>query len=189
MTNTYQALIFDCDGTLADTMPAHYLTWKAALEPHDIHFPEDLFYSLGGMPTHEIITLLGAQAGRSLDVEAIAMEKERFYYSELAHILPIEPVVAIAREHLGKIPMAVASGSLRRVVDQTLKTLNISDWFDAVVTADDVENHKPAPDIFLEAAKRLNVDPTACQAFEDGDLGLEAIRAAGMTAVDIRTLH
>lgn len=188
MKPVFQALIFDCDGTLADTMPLHHQTWQAAMNPLGIDFPEALFYAWAGVPTRDIIHRLADQQGVSVDVEAAAHEKERLYMEALPTIRPIEPVVAIVREHLGMLPMAVASGSLRTTVLQTLRYLNLQDVFDAVVTTEDVKRQKPAPDIFLEAARQLGVSPAACCAYEDGDLGLEAIRAAGMTAVDIRTL-
>ena len=98
------------------------------------------------------------------------------------------PSLSIAREFYGKIPLAVASGGTHKIIEQVLTHLGIRDLFEAVVTSEDVTNQKPAPDIFLEAARRIGVPPRFCRAYEDTDLGMQAIRAAGMEAVDVREL-
>jgi len=180
-------LIFDCDGTLADTMPAHYRAWTSMLEHHGIPFPEARFYSMGGMPTAQIIGVLAAEARVEVaDVEAMVAEKERLFLQRLDVLVPIVPVVAIAAAHRGRLPMAVASGGYRDVVARTLERLGLRDWFAAMVTAEDTVRHKPEPDVFLEAARRIGVAANACAVFEDTDIGLEAARRAGMLAVDVR---
>jgi beta-phosphoglucomutase-like phosphatase (HAD superfamily) len=180
-------LIFDCDGTLADTMPAHYKAWTAMLGRFGIPFPEPRFYAMGGMPTEQIIRVLAADAGVAVsDVEAMVREKEEGFLSHLESIVPIEPVLAIARSYRGKLPIAVASGGYRDTITRTLDRLAIRDWFDAMVTAEDTPRHKPEPDVFLEAAKRLGVATAACVVFEDTDIGLEAARRARMKSVDVR---
>ncbi|MCA9650615.1 MAG: HAD family phosphatase [Myxococcales bacterium] len=183
---TPRALVFDCDGTLADSMPAHFVAWGDALRPHGLVFPEERFYAAAGMSTREIIEMLAREQGRRVDVAAIALDKDEQYLRHLEHVRPIEPVVAIAREHRGRIPMAVATGNVRRLAEATLGALGICEWFQAIVGADEVARSKPAPDAFLEAARRLGVDPRECRAYEDGDPGLEAARAAGMEAIDVR---
>jgi beta-phosphoglucomutase-like phosphatase (HAD superfamily) len=185
---TPQGLIFDCDGTLADTMPLHWRVWSALARKHNFDFLEDRFYAFGGVPSRDIAKMLGEEQGIPLDHMAIAREKEAGYVPLIAQIEPINAVVGIARENFGKIPMAVASGGSRRVIEQVLEHLGIRHLFAAVVTNEDVARQKPAPDIFLEAARRLGVPPQCCRAYEDTDLGMEAIRAAGMDAVDVRTL-
>lgn len=184
-----QGLIFDCDGTLADTMPLHWRAWQVVAARHRLHLPEDRFYALGGVPSREIVKLLSAEQGLGLDHLAIAREKEAEYLPLIAQVEPINAVVGVAREHFGKLPMAVASGSTHRVLEQVLARLDIRQLFQAVVTSEDVAHQKPAPDIFLEAARRLGVPPQQCRAYEDSDLGMQAIRAAGMEAVDVRTLR
>jgi beta-phosphoglucomutase-like phosphatase (HAD superfamily) len=182
-------LIFDCDGTLADTMPLHWRAWQMVTQRHNLHFPEDRFYASGGMPSRDILKLLAREQGRSLDHLAVAHEKEEAYLPLLPHIEPIHAVLEIAKIHHGKIPMAVASGGTQRIIGMVLDHLKIRHLFDAVVTSEMVKNQKPAPDIFLEAARRIGVEPKFCRAYEDTDLGLRAIRAAGMEAVDVRTLR
>jgi beta-phosphoglucomutase-like phosphatase (HAD superfamily) len=190
-TNTFQprGLIFDCDGTLADTMPLHWRAWQLITSRHDLHFPEDRFYALGGVPSRDILKMLAEEQGRPLDHIAVAHEKENAYVPLMAQVEPVHAVVEIARVHFGKIPMAVASGGTQPVIVQVLEHLKIRHYFNAVVTSEMVKKQKPAPDIFLEAARRIGVEPKFCRAYEDTDLGLQAIRAAGMEAVDVRTLR
>ena len=184
-----KGLIFDCDGTLADTMPLHWRAWQLITRRHDLHFPEDRFYSLGGVPSRDILKMLAEEQGRSLDHLAVAHEKENAYLPLMAEIEPIHAVVEIARDHFGKVPLAVASGGTQAIITQVLEQLRIRHWFNAVVTSEMVKKQKPAPDIFLEAARRIGVDPHCCRAYEDTELGLQAIRAAGMEAVDVRRLR
>jgi HAD superfamily hydrolase (TIGR01549 family) len=183
-----KALIFDCDGTLADTMPLHWLAWQAITSRHKVIFPEDRFYALGGVPSRHILQMLREEQRLSIDPIAVSREKEEEYLKLMAQVGPIHEVVEIAKDHTGKLPMAVASGGTRPVIDKVLRHLNIRELFGAVVTSEDVVHQKPAPDIFLEAARRLGVPPENCRAYEDTDIGLTAIRAAGMDAVDVRTL-
>ena len=180
-------LIFDCDGTLADTMPAHYKAWLALLGRFNIPFPEPRFYAMGGMPTASIIRVLAAEVGVVVtDVDAMVLEKERTFLTYLDAVTRIEPVLVIAAAYRGKLPIAVASGGYRDTITRTLDRLNIRDWFDAMVTAEDTPRHKPEPDVFLEAARRLKVTAAGCVVFEDTDIGLEAARRAGMVPVDVR---
>jgi HAD superfamily hydrolase (TIGR01509 family) len=182
------ALIFDCDGTLADTMPAHYRAWLEILRPYGVTFVEDRFYSLGGMPAGQIIELLFAEAGKVADLELLTRQKEQAFIAHSNEIRPIEKVVAIARRARGRTPMAVASGGHRHIVERTLRQLGILEWFPVLVTAEDTARHKPEPDVFLEAARRLRVPPAGCTVYEDTDLGIEAARRAGMHWVDVRSL-
>ncbi len=183
-----RGLIFDCDGTLADTMPFHWKAWQAILQRHRLHLPESRFYALGGVPSRDILKMLGQEQGIALDPHAVAREKEAAYLPFLPQVSPIQNVVDVAREHFGKIPMAVASGGTKPIIEQVLQHLGIRPWFQAVVTNEDVVRQKPAPDIFLEAARRIGIEPAHCRAYEDTDLGIQAIRAAGMEAIDVRDL-
>ncbi|HTY88806.1 MAG TPA: beta-phosphoglucomutase family hydrolase [Candidatus Acidoferrum sp.] len=183
-----KGLIFDCDGTLADTMPLHWRAWNMVTQRHGLHFPEDRFYSLGGVPARDILKLLAQEQGRSLDHIAVAHEKEETYLTTLSQVEPIHAVVEIAQVHHGKTPMAVASGGTEKIITQVLDHLKIRHLFAAIVTSEMVKHQKPAPDIFLEAARRIGVAPKFCRAYEDTDLGMQAIRAAGMEAVDVREL-
>jgi beta-phosphoglucomutase family hydrolase len=186
----YAGLIFDCDGTLADTMPLHWQAWSLMTRRYSLDFPEARFYALGGVPTRDIVRMLALEQGR-YDIEPlqVAREKESAYLELLPQVKPVKEVVEVAREYRGRIPMGVATGGSRSAIPRVLDHLGILDWFEAIVTNEDVKRQKPAPDIFLEAARRLGVAATNCLAFEDTDLGMEAIRGAGMVAVDVRLMR
>lgn len=184
-----QGIIFDCDGTLADSMPLHWRAWQAVTLRHQLHFPEDRFYSLGGVPSRDILKVLGEEQNIPIDPLAVAKEKEHEYLKLLDQVNPIHEVVGVAHHYAGRIPMAVASGGIKTIIERVLIHLGIRELFQAVVTSEDVTRQKPAPDIFLEASRRLGIPPEKCRAYEDTDLGLQAIRAAGMDAVDVRHLR
>ena len=133
---TPKGLVFDCDGTLADTMPLHWRAWSLITQRHNLHFPEDRFYSLGGVPSRDILKMLAEEQGRSLDHIAVAHEKEEAYMPLMAQVEPIHVVVEIARANHGKIPMAVASGGTQKIICQVLEHLKIRHLFAAVVTSD-----------------------------------------------------
>jgi beta-phosphoglucomutase family hydrolase len=182
-----KGLIFDSDGTLVDTMPLHYLAWQEIVRAKNLLFPEQLFYDLAGVPSDKIVEILNEKFGYGLDpVETAAAKEALFLESYLPRARPIEPVLAIAKNYKGKLPMAVATGGIRPVVQSALKAIGMAGFFDAVVSSEDVQHGKPAPDTFLEAARRLKVEPAACIVFEDSNLGLEAAKRAGMVGVDIR---
>lgn len=183
-----EGLIFDCDGTLADTMPLHFHAWRSTLDRYGIALDEDRFYSLGGQPTVKIVQLLADEQGLDLDADVVANEKEEAFLTRLAEVKPIAPIVDIVRANVGKLPMAVASGSHRAVVFDVLKIIGLDDLFDenTVVGAEDTKLHKPNPDVFLEAARRIGVAPEKCRVYEDAELGLEAARRAEMECFDVR---
>lgn len=181
-------LIFDFDGTLADTMPLHWQAWEIIARRHGFNLTRERLYSLGGVPSRDIIRMLAAEQGRAVDHLAIAKEKELAFLARLPKVRIIPEVVRIAHSHFEKLPMAVATGGTHCVIEQVMEHLSLRRLFRAVVTSEDVANQKPAPDIFLEAARRIGVPPERCRAYEDTDLGMQSIRAAGMQAVDVRDL-
>jgi HAD superfamily hydrolase (TIGR01509 family) len=186
LTRPFRAAIFDCDGTLAHTMPLHYRAWVEALRARESEMAEQLFYDLAGVPTKDIVSILNDRFGYRLDVEETAAAKEALYEELLPQAPPVPRVVSLVRDYHGRYPLAVASGGLRRLVERTLQGLGLQGHFDVLCTTEDVARGKPAPDLFLYAAERLGVPPIDCVVFEDADLGLEAARRAGMQPVDIR---
>ena len=184
-TRRFGGYIFDCDGTLADTMPLHFRAWTRAMEDVGGQFPEELFYAWGGKPTDVIVRQLNARFGLSLDVEKTVRQKEDYFLALIPEVEAIEPVLDFAKSLWGIAPMAVASGGHHELVDSTLAALGITDLFDAVVCAEDYAQGKPAPDPFLEAARRLKVPARDCVVFEDSPTGIEAAEAAGMAHVFI----
>ena len=181
----FQAYLFDCDGTIADSMPLHYVAWKAALGEWNCPFPEDLFYAWGGKPCEEIIATLNRMHSLEMPVEALAHRKENLYFEMLPQLKPIPEVLEHIQAQHGRIPFAVVSGGRRSSVERSLTALNLLDRFETIVGADDYERSKPAPDAFLLAAQRLGVAPKDCLVFEDTDLGIQAATAAGMASVRV----
>jgi beta-phosphoglucomutase family hydrolase len=181
----FRAYLFDCDGTIVDSMPLHYIAWKKALGEWNCIFEEKLFYAWGGRPVKEIIAALNQMQGLEMPVDAIARRKESLYF-ELEHQLKAIPEVIehIEAKH-GHIPLAVVSGSRRNSVTHSLSALGLMDKFDVLVCAEDYARGKPAPDCFLTAAQRLGVEPENCLVFEDTDMGIEAATAAGMAWVRV----
>jgi HAD superfamily hydrolase (TIGR01509 family) len=182
---SFRAYLFDCDGTIVDSMPLHYIAWKKALGEWNCPFEEDLFYAWGGRPVTEIIGALNRDHGLSMPMDGVAKRKENLYY-ELVHELKAIPEVVehIEAKH-GHIPLAVVSGSRRNSVVHSLTALGLLDKFDVLVCAEDYVRGKPAPDCFLAAAAHLGVDPKDCLVFEDTDMGIEAATAAGMASVRV----
>jgi beta-phosphoglucomutase family hydrolase len=189
MQPSFKAIIFDCDGTLADTMPAHYEAWTTVLTRHQFELDEDRFYSLGGWPTEKIVALLASEAGRTVDVVSMTHEKETIFQESIHLVQPIAQVVSVVREHHGKLPLAVATGAFRTIAEKTLTQIGLVGVFDTLVSCEDVTRHKPEPDVFLEAAHRLGIAPSDCLVYEDTDPGIEAARRAGMKAVDVRSFY
>lgn len=187
-TGDFAGYIFDCDGTLIDSMPVHYRAWDAAMRRHGLKEPlcEELFYSLGGVPTLKVAEIIAAHYGLTIDPAQVFHEKEALFVELLADVKKIDPVVAFAREAVaqGK-PVAVASGGPRDIVHHSLKLADLASLFPVVVTPEDVAHGKPAPDMFLLAAKKLGVAPERCLVFEDAEPGHKAAEAAGMHSVHV----
>ena len=183
-----EGLIFDCDGTIVDTMPIHYAAWCSTTAKHGLVFPEDRFYALGGVSPFEVLRMLSEEQGIEIDSEAVTFQKEAKYMELIGDVGEIPEVMQIVRDNHGKLPMAVASGGTHETVEGILQQCGIRHYFDAIVTSQDVDNPKPAPDTFLEAARRINVAPEKCRAYEDADMGIKAILAAGMEPVDVRDM-
>jgi len=182
---SFGAYLFDCDGTIADSMPLHYIAWKKALAEWNCEFDEKLFYAWGGMPIVEIVSTLNKMHSLSMPVEIVARRKESLYYDLLPQLKPVPEVLEHIEAHHGHIPFAVVSGSSKESVTESLRSLGLLDRFDTMVCAGDYQKSKPDPEAFLLAASRLGVAPESCLVFEDTEMGIQAATAAGMASVKI----
>jgi beta-phosphoglucomutase family hydrolase len=182
----FRAYLFDMDGTIADSMPLHYIAWKQALGEYGCpDFPEPLFYSWGGMPVREIISTLNQRHGLNMPVDEVSHRKEGLYYELLPKLTAVPEVLEQIEEAHQRIPFAVVSGSTRESVTKSLEVLGLRDKFDVLVCAGDYKNAKPDPEPFLLAAHKLSVPPASCLVFEDTEMGIEAATRAGMQSVRI----
>lgn len=183
---TAKALIFDLDGTLSDSLPVHLATWNKIGDKYGFIFDPQILHEMTGRPTIEFAERVVEQYGVSENPEVLVKIKQSSFW-ELAHLLkPVDEVVSIVKAFHGKLPMAIGTGASKRSAEVQLKALNLEKYFDFIVSADDVIRHKPEPQTFLECARLMGVDPQFCQVFEDGVLGIEAAKKAGMMVTDVR---
>jgi beta-phosphoglucomutase family hydrolase len=186
-----KGLIFDLDGTLADTLPYHYKGWQVVGKRLGINIDKEFLLKYTGSPTWVIanIFLKENNLEGKISAEEIVEEKMKAFYEQQKHVTPIKPVVDIVKKYDGKLPMAVGTGGQTQAVERTLEIINLRQYFDIIVTANDVENFKPHPETFLKCAEKMNLEPRFIEVFEDGDLGIEAAIAAGMHATDVRSWY
>ncbi|MEI6105552.1 MAG: HAD family phosphatase [Opitutae bacterium] len=185
----FAGYIFDLDGTLVDTMPLHYRAWNRAMQLAGLkeELSEDLFYSLGGMPTVRVAGVFAKHYGLTIDVQKVFHQKEALFLELRSEMKLIDAVVAVARKAAGRIPLSVASGGPRDVVRHTLELMKLADLFPVVVTPEDVTHGKPSPEMFLLAAQKMGVAPESCLVFEDAEPGIQAAEAAGMKWVRVES--
>jgi HAD superfamily hydrolase (TIGR01509 family) len=181
----FHAYLFDCDGTIADSMPLHYIAWTRALGEWNCPFDEALFYAWGGKPPVEIISTLNRMHGLNMPVATVAEHKENDYFSLLPTLKPVPEVLEHINAMYGKLPFAVVSGSTRASIVKTLTAVHLLDRFPVLIGSEDYANSKPAPDAFLAGASRLGIAPEHCLVFEDTAMGIQAATAACMASVRV----
>jgi HAD superfamily hydrolase (TIGR01509 family) len=181
----FGAYLFDCDGTIVDSMPLHYIAWKQALGEWNCDFDEELFYAWGGKPPVQIIAELNQMRGLEMPVAALAERKENLYYDQLPHLKPVPEVLEIIQAEHGRIPFAVVSGSTRESIIKSLTVVGLLHYFPVIIGSEDYARSKPAPDVFLAGASHLGLPPEKCLVFEDALMGIEGAIAAGMATVQI----
>ena len=186
--NKVRGLIFDCDGTLVDSMPLHFQSWEFAFDQVNAVFRRDFFLTVSGMKETDVIHLYNKTFNNSLDADEIVRIKHDHFSGHIHKVLPFDKIVDVAAGYLGRLPLAVVSGSPESIVHGELDVLNIRHFFGIILTASDPFTPKPAPDLFLEAARRMNISPENCLVFEDGDSGLIAAERAGMQSIDVREI-
>lgn len=181
-----KGLIFDLDGTLSDSLPVHVETWNKVGDKYGFVFDPQIIYEMTGRPTIEFAKRIVTQYKISAHPEELVKLKQLEFWNSANLLKPIDEVVYIVKTFYGKIPMAVGTGASRKSAEFQLEALKLTKYFDAIVSANDVSNHKPDPDTFLECARLMNIEPRFCQVFEDGDLGITAAQTANMMVTDIR---
>ncbi len=186
LNGNIKGLIFDCDGTLVDSMPLHMKAWKEAFRQFNERYDEKFLFSLKGMKEIEIIQLYNMEFQTSIEPEKILIAKHEYFLRHISEVKPIKPVVDVVKSYFGKLPLAVVSGSVKEIVHSELKVVGIYDLFNIILTADDPFKPKPNPEIFITAASKIKISPESCLVFEDGDPGLEAAVRAGMQTIDVR---
>ena len=181
----FEAYLFDCDGTLIDSMPLHYEGWGHALDvlEIDFEFPRPLYDSLAGVSTENITAILNEKFALELDYTVVSDLKRQFFLDQIHRVQLIKPVIEFARRVARTHPIGITTGGIRHMVERSLEATGIRDLFPVIVNYEDVENGKPAPDMFLHCAELLGVDPEGCLVFEDGELGIQGAQAAGMQTV------
>jgi beta-phosphoglucomutase family hydrolase len=184
-----QALIFDVDGTLADSMPVHLQSWRVIGEKYGFHYSREDLERYAGMSGQEIVRIINEKNGLELDPDRVAHEKEDAFLEMLDEVQPIEPVVKLLNDYLGHMPIAAGTGGFRKIATRILKSIGVWEKIDTLVGSDDVEHHKPHPHTFLRCAELLGVAPGNCVVFEDAELGFQAARRAGMHLIDVRPYY
>ena len=191
LLQNYKGLVFDCDGTLINSMEFYYNGWIPLYEKHALNFPKERFYALAGVPVRRIIEIILEENNRSFDdsfVDSFLNEKKLINDSRRSKgeaPTEITCVTKIVKSLYGKLPMAVASSGQKFLVQEDLKNHDLLKYFQTVVTVEDVINGKPAPDIYLEACRRIKVAPENCIGYEDAVLGISSLQAANVAAVDV----
>lgn len=181
-----KALIFDLDGTLSDSLPVHIASWHSVCEKLNCTFDERILVEMTGMPTISFAERIKREQNLELAAEEIVLMKQQEFWKNINRIKPHDAVIDLMKEAHGKIPMSVGTGASRTSAMLQMKELGIDDLFNFIVTADDVERHKPEPETFLKCAKLMGIAPEFCQVFEDGELGMQAAKTAGMLLTDVR---
>jgi beta-phosphoglucomutase family hydrolase len=184
-----QGLIFDLDGTLADSIPVHMECWNEICKTFNYQFQIEVLTRMTGMPTRRFAEYIKQDSGCELSVDEIMKLKQGHFHRLVHTIKPFDKMAAFVKENHGKIPMSVGTGGSRRSSRLILETIGMLSYFDIVVTADDVTKHKPEPDTFLKCAELMGIKPGLCQVFEDGEMGMMAARTAGMMVTDVREYY
>lgn len=184
-----KALIFDIDGTLADTMFLHYRACQLVGEKYQFEFPVDFFLANAGIPTVKTFTKLLNQGASSLDPILISEEKETIFLSLVHQALPMPLIAAIASQYKSMMPVSLGTGGSKEVASKIMHAIGMGNDFPIMVTSEMVSKHKPHPDTFLLCAELMGINPEFCQVFEDGEPGIDAAKAAGMRYTDVRLLN
>ena len=181
----FEGFIFDHDGTLSLSMHVHFDGWIHSYRKNggEFELTRELAQSYAGVGMHETVEIMNQRFGCSMDPRQVVADQEAYYLANLHRVVPYLPVVEFARRVAASHPISVASGGTRDTVSRTMQAIDIFELFPVIVTQEDVDRSKPAPDIFLLAAEKMGVPADRCLVIEDSHLGIQAAEAAGMASV------
>lgn len=185
----FAGLLFDLDGTLADSMPSHNRAWQKALLPYEVKLTTEQLMQLAGIPNHKTAEIFIERYSLPTTPETLVRAKEEYFERSLDQLKSVSKVEDIVQTYYQKKPLGLVSGSTKLSIDRSLKVLQLEDLFDCIVSCEDTTVGKPFPDPYLLAAKQLKVQPEQCLVFEDGDAGLESAKRANMSVVLVREGH
>lgn len=180
-----KALIFDLDGTVANTMQGHFLSWREAVAPYGIDFTPELFKSLTGKPREATILKLNESFNTNMNPLEVGKVKGNLFNKIVHETKEITVIANVVRKYHNILPMAVGTGSTRNGAKKTLEVIGMTKYFDIVITATDISNPKPHPETFLKCAEFMKVQPKDCMVFEDGILGMQAAESVGMQVINV----
>lgn len=180
-----KALIFDLDGTVANTMQGHFLSWREAVAPYGIDFTPELFKSLTGKPREATILKLNESFNTKMNPLEVGKVKGDLFNKIVHETKEITVIANVVRKYHNILPMAVGTGSTRNGAKKTLEVIGMTKYFDIVITATDISNPKPHPETFLKCAEFMKVQPKDCMVFEDGILGMQAAESVGMQVINV----
>ena len=181
-----KALIFDLDGTLSDSLPVHIASWDNVRKQFNCSFDKRIMVEMTGAPTVLFAERIKKEQNLDVEVDVLVRMKHEEFRKNIHRIKQHDSVVNLMKSAYGKMPLAVGTGASRASAMGQLIELNLLDYFDCIVTADDVSRHKPEPDTFVKCAELMGVDVSNCQVFEDGELGMDAALSVGMILTDVR---
>ena len=184
-----KALIFDLDGTIANTMQYHFEAWRKAVEPYGIDFSAALFLSLTGSSRVATIDKLNELFGTKMIVAEVGRVKAAHFKTLVQQTTEIKVVADVVRKYHTILPISIGTGSTTNGATTTLKIINMQQYFDIIITSDNIENSKPHPETFLKCAQLMGVNPKDCVVFEDGVLGMQAAKTAGMMVIDVNDYY
>jgi HAD superfamily hydrolase (TIGR01509 family) len=181
-----QALIFDLDGTLVDSTAVHFAAWQHALAEVGVELPRSTFQELFGKNNPTIVKEMEERSGKKIPLEEVSRKKDEYFARNITMVMPNRQVVEVAERYVGLLPLAVATNEKMGIANMVLRVTGLQPHFEILVSGDEVERPKPAPDLFLTCASRLGLSPEGCHVFEDSEAGLQAAREAGMSVTDVR---
>lgn len=180
------ALLFDCDGTLVDTLGLYRICWRQVFGRHGFEMTDAWFDAWAGHSMEPFVRAAFPDCDAAF-VAVVAREGVDLFLESTHLLQPLEHVVSVARANHARLPMAVVSGGPRPAVVESLDAVGITGLFAFIVTADEVTHGKPAPDGYLLAIARLGVRAEDCVAYEDTDSGIASAQAAGIgLIIDVR---